>query len=374
MKKILIFSLAYYPHVGGAEVSIKEVTDRIKDIEWHMVTLRFSNEPVEERIGNIFVYRIGSGSGRFSKFFFQFDATRKALELYRKYHFDAVWAMMAHSSGVPVALFNIFHPKVPYALSLQEGDPISHIESTMLPLWPFFTRSFTKATIIFPLSNYLARWAEARHFKGPIKIVPNGVNVTEFAGAPIAHEGIILITTSRLVYKNAVDDGIKALTFLPDLVQFHVLGVGPEEHNLKKLSRNLGVEKRVKFFGHIDLSNMPKYLHGADIFIRSSRTEGFGISFVEAMAAELPVIATQEGGIADFLFDEKRNPDKNPTGWAVDKNSPEQIAGAVKEILANKEKTYRIVANAQKMVKEKYDWNLIAKDMKEYVFDILFKK
>ena len=62
-KKILIFSLAYYPtFVGGAEVAIKEITDRINDIEFHMITLRFdSTKPKEELIGNVMVHRMGFG-------------------------------------------------------------------------------------------------------------------------------------------------------------------------------------------------------------------------------------------------------------------------------------------------------------------------
>ena len=89
-----------------------------------------------------------------------------------------------------------------------------------------------------------------------------------------------------------------------------------------------------------------------------------GNSFIEAMAAELPVIATQEGGIADFLFDAKRNPDKETTGWAVDRDSPKQIAEAVKEILENPEQVVRVKATAKKMAVEKYDWNLIAEQMR----------
>ena len=63
MKKVLIFSLAYYPkHVGGAEVAIKEITDRIdeRDIEFHMVTLRFDSTLQKvEKVGNVLVHRIG---------------------------------------------------------------------------------------------------------------------------------------------------------------------------------------------------------------------------------------------------------------------------------------------------------------------------
>ena len=121
--------------------------------------------------------------------------------------------------------------------------------------------------------------------------------------------------------------------------------------------------------GHAD---MPKYLKASDIYVRPSLSEGFGIVFVEAMAAGLPVIATQEGGIADFLFDAKRNPDKPTTGWAVDKNSPEQIAEAVKDILANPEQVSRVKETAKKMAIEKYDWNLIAKQMRS-VFTKMFE-
>jgi len=61
MKKILIFSLAYYPNaVSGAEGAIKEITDRINDIEFHMITLRFMREhPSEELFGNVHVHRVG---------------------------------------------------------------------------------------------------------------------------------------------------------------------------------------------------------------------------------------------------------------------------------------------------------------------------
>lgn len=372
MKRILIFSLAYYPHVGGAEVAIKEITDRSTDIEFHMVTMRFfATEAREEKIGNVIVHRIGNGAGKLNKFLFQFSAARKASKLHQQYHFDAVWAMMAHATGVPVSLFHLFHSNVPYVLSLQEGDPIPHIEYTMLPLWPLFTHAFTKATVILPLSNYLAKWARARHFTGPIEIVPNGVDTKGFNGPLTAHEGVVLISTSRLVHKNALDDVIRALAFLPQQIVFHNYGFGPDKEKLIALARTVGVESRIKLFPHPGVSQLPVYLHAADIFIRPSRSEGFGISFVEAMAAGLPVIATQEGGIADFLFDAKRNSDKETTGWAVDKDSPEQIAEAVKDILAHPEQAARVTATAKKMVIEKYDWNLIAKQM-ETVFQGVF--
>ncbi len=370
MKRILIFSLAYYPHVGGAEVAVKEITDRIapNEFEFHMVTMRFTrSELAVEKIGNVLVHRIGPG-GRLGKFIFQFRAFFKAAVLHRKYRYNAMWALMAHSSGVPAGLFKTFYKKVPYILNLQEGDPPEEIERTMRPLWPLFVRGFTQADIVQSLSAFLAAWARRMGYVGPIEIIPNGADLQRFVGESVLHEGTILITTSRLVHKNAIDDVIRALVHLPVTVRFKILGTGPDERMLRSLAKEEKVESRVEFLGHVDHKDMPAHLHGSDIFIRPSRSEGQGTSFIEAMAAGLPVIATQEGGIADFLFDSKRNPERPSTGWAVDKDNPTQIAEAVTRILTDKEQTATTVKHAKEMVYERYQWDHIVRDIKEKVF------
>ena len=401
MKKVLIFSLAYFPkHVGGAEVSIKEITDRIPDIEFHMVTNRFdSTLPRVEKIGNVLVHRIGIVTNNptmndlkkfplhLNKFLFQFLAPLKAQLLQWKYGYDATWAMTAHSCGVPAAIFKMFNPRVKYILNLQEGDPPEYIERKLRPLWPLFTRAFTKADLIQTLSTFLAKWARRRGFTGPIEVVPNAVNVKHFSQQyppAVINEikdrlgkkmgDVFVITTSRLVLKNAVDDVIRAMPLVPENVHFIILGTGPDEMMLKKLTKDLNVENRVQFLGHIGHDEMPKYLKASDIFTRPSRSEGFGASFAEAMAAELPVVTTQEGGLSDFIFDEKRNPDQPITAWAVDKDSPKQIAEAIKDIMARPEKVRAVVATAKQMVIDKYDWDIIATQMREKVFARVFGK
>lgn len=399
MKKVLILSLGYFPkHVGGAEVSIKEITDRIDDIEFHMIANRYdATLPPEEKIGNVTVHRIGITRPNpsmadlkkwplnFNKPLYQFLAAWKALRLHRTHHFDGMWAMMAHATGVSAALIKIFHPEIRYVLNLQEGDPIPYIEKKMRPLWPLFTRAFTSADIVQCLSHYLAKWARARGFRGHVEVVPNAADVKHFSAAVSparlsqvrAELGknmgdVFLITTSRLVPKNAIDDVIRALPQTPASVHFIVLGTGPDESALRTLAQSLGVSERVRFVGHVSHADMPAYLQASDIFIRPSRSEGFGASFVEAMAAGLPVIATQEGGIADFLYDATRNPDMPVTGWAVDANAPVQIAQAVRDIMTHPERVQAVVATAREMVKERYDWDVIARLMRTEVFGRLF--
>lgn len=387
MRNILIFSLAYYPRVGGAEVAIKEITDRIRPeaMQFHMVTHRFdARAPREERIGNVFVHRIGGGSSLLSKFSFQFAAAFAAAGLHRTHRFDGTWAMMAHSAGVPAAIFKLLYPRIPMLLTLQEGDPPEYVERIMRPLWPFFSRAFTHADAVQAISAFLGAWARRRRFTGLLEIIPNGVDTARFARAfsPEEREAkrrelgvqdgdVLLVTTSRLVHKNASDDVIRALPLLPPRVRFLMYGVGPDEAMLRSLANELGVESRVRFMGQLSHEAMPEMLSACDIFIRPSRSEGMGNSFIEAMAAGLPVLATQEGGIADFLFDAKRNPDREATGWAVDRDSPAQIAGAIEDMLAHPDRMRSAAANAKKLVLEKYDWDLVAGKMRA-LFDRLF--
>ena len=90
------------------------------------------------------------------------------------------------------------------------------------------------------------------------------------------------------------------------------------------------------------------------------------------MAAHLPVITTQVGGLADYIFDAKRNPEKKTTAWAVDVDSPEQIAAAVKNILANPEQVERVTKTARRMVETEYNWEPISREMQNRVFEKLF--
>lgn len=402
-KKILIFSLAYYPkHIGGAEVAIKEITDRLDpgQYEFHLVCNRFdSTLPKEEKVGNVMVHRIGltksniTISDTFTSYFYLAKilyvplAALKALQLHRQERFHAWWCMMLYMS-YPVVLLRMVGLKLPYVLTLQEGDTFEHVFNRwyIKPFAHLLLLGIRKATVIQVISTFLGKWAKQKGFVDDPVLVTNAVDTTHFTQTYSVEElrevrrefnvtdaDVFLVTTSRLVHKNAVDDVLRAIALLPPSVKFIIFGVGPDEGLLRKLIKELDIGSRVQLRGQITHIDMPKYLKACDIFIRPSRSEGMGNSFVEAMAAGLPVIATQEGGIADFLFDSKRNPGVPQTGWAVDANSPEQIKTAVEDILSSPEITAEVTARAKAIAIKKYDWNLIAKKMRQEVFETLFK-
>lgn len=377
MKRALIFSLQYHPFVGGAEVAIKEITDRIKGIEFHLLTIRFdSSLPKEEKIGNVHVHRIGFGRKGasvtethhplfyISKVLFIPLAVFSYFSLTRKYQFDFFWCMMSYMV-FPVVLLRIFKVKVPYVLTLQEGDPFEHVFHRwfIAPFKPLLVSGFKNASEIQVISSFLGEWAKKEGYKGEPMRIPNGVSIIEFtkpskpADIEKKEGEVWLITTSRLVHKNAIDDVIRAMAELPD-VHFLVLGTGPLEEELKILAGKLGVRSRVHFKGFVPYEEILSYYRAADIFIRPSRSEGMGNSFIEAMAAGIPVIGTSEGGIRDFLFDRK-------TGWVVKKDTPSDIVSAVQAIISNKEERKTILAAASHEVKEEYDWKTIASRMEK---------
>lgn len=402
--RVLIFSTAYFPFVGGAEIAVKEITDRIPDIEFDLITAKLSPRLLAfERIGRVNVHRIGVGIPIIDKvFFLPFVGAVAAWNLNRERKYDAFWCIMATYASGAGYIFNIWRKltgqkEIPIILTLQEGDSEEHLTNRwggILNLsWEL---ALARTKILTVISNYLGERADRLGFRGETVLIPNGVDTALFSKIPSVEdletlkatlkkgpEDIFLVTTSRLNVKNAIGDVIDSLVFLPENVKFLVIGAGELEENLKDQTKKLHLENRVLFLGLIEYKNIPLYLHVSDIFIRPSLSEGMGNSFIEAMASGLPVIATPVGGIVDFLIDPEKparlngssrsggDHDMPPTGLFVNVHDPKNIAIQVKRLIEDKELRNKLIQNAEKLVKEKYEWDLVAKDMKERVFDKL---
>lgn len=391
-KRVLIFSLVYLPKfVGGAEVAVHEITKRLDDVEFDMVTLRMDPRlEKEERVGRVTVHRIGlsapiDGVGNLPlkltlmKFLFPVIGLVEALKLHKRNQYSAIWSIMASYNAFAALFFKLIHPKVPFLLTLQEGDPLDYIKKKVALVYPLFKMIFTKADLVQTISEYLADFAREMEVSAPVVVVPNAVDVSlfsqNFTDADLfdlkdqlgkKYTDTYLITTGRLVVKNGVGDIIKSLTHLKSEVKLLILGAGFLEGELKRLAVDIGVSDRVRFLGHIEHSDLPKYLHVSDIFIRPSLSEGFGNSFIEAMAARIPVVATPVGGIPDFLVDRK-------TGVFCKPKDPQSIAKAVELLMGNDGLRRSITDEAFDMVSSRYDWSTIATEMKTEVFEKILK-
>lgn len=389
-KNILIFSLAYIPFVSGAELAVKEITDRIRpnslstdssSFHFDMITLRFDKKwPKFERIGNVNIHRVSS-----SKLLFPFIAFLKAIILHAKKRYSLIWSIMANRAGYAALFFKLTHPKVKYLLTLQEGDTVSYPKEQAGFLWLFvgsmFGKIFTKADCIQCISKFLADWAKDMGKKDCVEIVPNGIDVEKAVKSikskvhKVGGQKKIIITTSRLVYKNGVDILIEAMALLKkeglaNNIQCQILGGGQDEEKLKELTRVSGLSNEVVFLGHINQEIVYDYLANADIFVRMSRSEGLGISFLEAMGAGLPIIATRVGGIPDFLKDPSDVSEDKATGLFAKVNDPKDLADKIRMLINDENLAQTIASNGKNLVLTQYSWDIVAGKMKT-IFDNL---
>lgn len=371
--RVLIFSTVYFPLVGGAEVAMREVTDRISDVEFHMICARIRSALVStEKIGNITVHRVGFGRG-FDKYLLPVLGAVKALTLAR---FDAAWSLMASYGGFAALTYTWARPTTKLLLTLQEGDPLEHYAKRTGWLTFLHKKIFARADAVQAISRFLADWSVKMGFKGKPDVVPNGVDIAKFAeritpercadmrrGFGFADGDTVLVTASRLSLKNGIDDLIRSLVKLP--VQYKVLiaGEGEDREKLEVLTRQKGLEGRVVFLGSKSHGELPGILQASDIFVRASLSEGLGNSFLEAMAAGLPIIGTPVGGIPDFLTD-------GETGVFCQPRDPDSIAAAVLRIQSDPALRSRLVANGERFVREKYGWEGIAERIR-IMFDRL---
>lgn len=387
-KKILIFSTAYYPFASGAEMAIKEISDRLDDFGFDLITAKFNAKlPYYEKIGNVNVYRAGLGIGIFDKFLLPFLGFLKAEKLNKKNNYRIIWSLMASQASIAAVFFKIKNKDKKLILTLQEGDEEEYLKRYVfgvdflykLLIKPWHSFVFKKADKIIAISNDLKKRAIKNNAKCEILIIPNGVDINNFFRCfseedldkirneiKINKDDKIIIHTGRLVLKNALDDVIKALQYLPRNVKFLMLGVGPDLEKLRGLAENLKVEHRVIFWKFVSHKEMTQYLKISNIFCRPSLSEGLGSSFLEAMAAEVPVVATPVGGIPDFLIN-------GETGWFCEARNPQSIAEKIRYVLdeKNAEEVKQVVANARKMVEEKYDWDSITGKMQKIFFRFL---
>jgi len=342
-------------------LAIKEITGRLPDVEFDLITAKLKRGlPDFEKSGNVNIHRIGSGSKFLDKPFLPNLGFLKAVSLHKKNNYDLIHGVMASQGSAAAYLFKFLYSKIPFVLTLQEGDLGRN--SLFDRFWQ--RRIIKKADIITAISDYLADFVRKFNKKAPVYIIPNGVDLEKFSIPNNKFQNSnhkTIITVSRLVRKNGIDILIKAVkqltTYNLQLTTL-IIGEGKGRKKLEKLAKDLGVQNRIQFLGSISPDEIPKYLAEADIFVRPSRSEGLGSAFLEAMAAGVLVIGTSVGGIPDFLKD-------GETGLFCKVDDPKDLAEKINKLLEDENLSRKLAENGRKLVEEKYNWNGIAQEMRK---------
>ena len=205
-------------------------------------------------------------------------------------------------NGWPPGFFGYLHrKKMPYVIALR-GNDVPGYEIRFRLLEKIVLRNLSRAiwkhaATVTANSKELAELAQ-NTLRCRIAIIPNGVDTDEFHPK---HYGQIrtpltLISTNRLGQRKGHIHLIQALRKAKGY-RLILVGQGAEMENLKRESRGLDVE----FRGYVDHADLNRELHRADIFISTSLVEGMSNATLEAMAAGLPIISTQVGGVGKMI-------------------------------------------------------------------------
>ena len=181
------------------------------------------------------------------------------------------------------------------------------------------------------------------------EIISQGVDIEKFRcqdSSPYINVSPGLITIARLSKEKRILNIIKSLLELSGKyheIRLDIIGDGPERENLESISSKLGLNNKVKFHGYIKQSDLPSLMSSADVFILPSAKESLPSAMLEAMACQIPVIASKRwiDNLLEF---------KNRENVLTCDGSPEGIADAVIEILDDDDLRRRLIRNAYQTI------------------------
>jgi len=140
-------------------------------------------------------------------------------------------------------------------------------------------------------------------------------------------------------------------------VKFVIAGGGDRSH-LVRLAEDLGVSDRIFFAGYVDDDTLVRLYRIADVAVYPSLYEPFGIVALEAMAARVPVVVSDAGGLREVV-------DHGITGLSAWSENPDALAWAILQLLKKPYSARTMAENAYRKVVEQFSWRSIAEQTLE---------
>ncbi len=138
----------------------------------------------------------------------------------------------------------------------------------------------------------------------------------------------VLLSVGHLIERKGNHLTLQALAALPADWQLLLLGDGPEEHALKKIARDLGIQERVRFEGAVPQAELRWYYSAADALVLASSREGWANVLLESMACGTPVVATAVWGTPEVVA-------SPAAGVLIEDRSAAGIEAGVRRLFAN---------------------------------------
>ena len=354
-----IFTDTYYPQVSGVVTSTMILRSELIKLGHNVTIITVTFPNAEEQEGIIRLPSI--------PFFFLPSQrvgmiySHKIMNKIKKLDLDIIHTQTEFSIGIfgRIVAKRLGIPVVHTYHTMYE-DYIHYVSrGIMLKPASQFAKKVSKlycrdcSAIIVPtvkVKEALEQYGLKRH----IDVIPTGVNIEPFKRSNYDEQLIkdekksyginenepVVLFVGRIAKEKSIDVIINSMNQLIKKMpncKLLIVGDGPERENLEELTNNLGISKFVVFAGEKPWADIGKYYQMGDVFVGASLTETQGLTFAEAMAAQIPVVAKYDKNL-DGIIEDKIN------GRVFYKD--EELAGILYEVLMDKEESNSMVKNA----------------------------
>ncbi|MHA1250021.1 MAG: glycosyltransferase family 4 protein [Candidatus Helarchaeota archaeon] len=375
----------YPPHLGGAEISIKELSENLVKLGNNVIVLTLrtdSSLPFIRNENGVIVYRIPGLT--FESIPFEVDFSLPfILYIIKKHKIDIINTNLVYFPNSLMSYFSKKFHSVPIILTERTGRLNSNSKIT-LAISRIYLKTFIKR-FITRFNGYIALNKEIKHFllgldipSFKIKVIPNGININKFFPDPsvkdkyfktfgFSDDTIIITSIGRLLKVKGIEYFIKSIPNIihdnpSKKIKFLIVGNGPEINNFKKLIRILSLDQYIYLLGHRD--DIKNLINISDIIVNPSLSEGMPRVILESLACRKPVIATNVGGTPELIKNKK-------TGILVRAKNSDDLKDAVNLLLNDENLRENISNNGYYFVRNKFQWKKIAKEtLKFYLYII----
>ncbi|WP_406944929.1 glycosyltransferase family 4 protein [Halobacillus sp. SY10] len=342
-KKVCIIHSFYYPDIiGGAEISTKILSEQLNNIiEVEVLTVGGSKEKLTyNEIYQVPVYRLP-----YNNLYWLKDAGRKnsrekvlwhIINSYNIVQYERVKELLTQNkpeivhtqnlSGLSVSVWKAASElNIPIVHTLRDYSLLRPVNSR---LFSYFSSSIAKyfskyVSAVIGISQYiLDEHINGGFFKEANKyVIPNVVENKSISKKKVStRDSLKLGYFGQLTSNKGVDSLLKALSTIPEHIvsDLYICGEGPEENNLKEISK----DNRIKYLGKLPYDKVIDIMQQVDLtVVPSTWEEPFGRVIIESYQAGTPVIASKVGGIPEILIDSSK--------YSFTPNSPKEITESI---------------------------------------------
>lgn len=247
------------------------------------------------------------------------------------------------------------------------------MDKTYFPITKF---GIHKSDGVTTVSKYLRDVTRQQVGREEVEVIPNFVDTVFFKRLPgedcakhsIAPRGeSVLLHISNFRPVKRIFDVLEIFrrVVAKTPAKLMMVGDGPERSPAEKFCRDHGISQQVLFLGRQD--NVPDILSCADVLLLPSELESFGLVALEAMSCEVPVVATNVGGIPEVVI-------HGETGFLAELGDVDRMAEYSLEIIQNRDLRKKMAAAGRRRAVEHYDQSAIVPQYEHYYEEVLNRK